>query len=211
MRNTGEEILHLCELSWIKWMNEWMKVSSVFSAMVCFNLEAHSSNLPSPNLLNLIPVFEIERRTWLNCSLLFFPFRSFLSDWMCFIYSCEGVRKRRKKGGRHEEGFSGTSRHDERGLSLLYSPRLSSFQPFEASHQMGMNSRRDTICLFTTTTPLLSILPTHPSILPSLSIYLDSVLYLPAAKSIAHSLAHNGPQWPLTAGQRNESQVQAEH
>lgn len=107
-----------------------------------------------------------------------------------------GVRKRKKEGRDEEEatgGFCGTSRRDERGLSLFYSPRLSSFQLFEASHQMGLNGRRDTICLSSTTTTssLLGISPTHPSILPSLPIYLDSVLYLPAATGIRppiHSL-----------------------
>lgn len=89
-----------------------------------------------------------------------------------------GRRRREGWGGGDGGGFCGTSRRDERGLSLFYSPRLSSFQLFEASHQTGLNSRRDTICLSTTTTTtsLLGISPTHPSILPSLPIYLDSVL-----------------------------------
>lgn len=67
----------------------------------------------------------------------------------------------------------------------LTPPRLSPFQLFEASHQMGLNSRRDTICLSSTPASLfLGISPTHPSIFPSPSICFDSVLYLPAATGI---------------------------
>lgn len=57
---------------------------------------------------------------------------------------------------------------------------------------MGLNSRRDTICLSSTPSSLLlGISPTHPSILPSLPICFDSVLYLPATTGIhppIHSL-----------------------
>lgn len=132
---------------------------------------------------------------WLNSSLLFLPLCSFFSDWMCFIYSCGGCGGEGEEGRDEEErtgGYYGTSRHDERGLSLFNSPRRSSFQLFEASHQMGLNSRRDTICLSSTPSSLLlGISPTHPSILPSLPICFDSVLYLPATTGIhppIHSL-----------------------
>lgn len=118
-----------------------------------------------------------------------------------FVRGAQGG-KDSEEGGRDEEvvmgGLCGTSRRDERGLSLFYSPCLSSFQLFEASHQTGLNSRRDTICLPSTaiTSSLVGISPTHPSIRPSLAIYLDSVFYLPAAPGVRppNSLAHNAAQ-----------------
>lgn len=83
-----------------------IKVFSLFSTLVCINLVAHSKKPPSTT--NLIPVFEIERGTWLNSSLLFLPLCSFFSDWMCFIYSCGGCGGREKKGGTRRSGREGT-------------------------------------------------------------------------------------------------------
>ncbi|CAB1428998.1 unnamed protein product [Pleuronectes platessa] len=76
-----------------------------------------------------------------------------------------GVRKRRKE----EEGGG----------------------PFEASHQMGLNSRRDTISLSSTyllpSPRYLTHTSFHPSILPYLPICPGSVLCLPAATSVPPS------------------------
>ncbi len=152
-----------------------------FSTPACINAVALSPQSPHQPP-NMIPVFEIKRGTlwWLNSSLLFFP-SLLVSLWLNVFYlSAGGCRGGWGKGRRREEamgGFCGTSHSDKRGLSLFYSPRLSSFQLFEAPHQTGLNSRRDTICLsFTTSTTGIS--PTHPSILPSHPIYLHSSIYL---------------------------------
>lgn len=97
---------------------------------------------------------------------------------MCFISSRGGGEE---EGGRGEEEAMGRDlRHKSPWWKGSFT--LSSFQLFEASHQTGLNSRRDTICPpSTTTSSLHGISPTHPSILPSLPIYLNSVFYLPAA------------------------------
>lgn len=173
------------------WMDE-MKVSSVLTPW-CVSPQWQTL-LEAPTSM-LIPVFEIERVTELLSFIFAPPLARFpliecvssihggfrrggwvLVGWL--VGWGRGRRRREGWGGGDGGGFCGTSRRDERGLSLFYSPRLSSFQLFEASHQTGLNSRRDTICLSTTTTStsLLGISSTHPSILPSLPIYLDSVL-----------------------------------
>lgn len=156
------------------------------------------------------------------------PLRSFPSDWMCFIYPWGvagggGGRGRRREGTREQRrgGFCGTSCHDERGLSLFYSTRLSSFQLFEASHQTGLNSRRDTISLSSsssTTTHhhlLSSRYLAHTSLHPSLPPYLSRLCPLSTCDHRHRSTlspAHNAAQWPLTGGPRGEklAQVQAE-
>lgn len=103
-----------------------------------------------------------------------------------------GEGEEEEGGGRGRGGFCGTSRRDERGLSLFYSTRLSSFQLFEASHQTGLNSRRDTISLSSSTTthhhllssPYLAHTSFHPSFPPSLSISTLSSIYLRPPASV---------------------------
>lgn len=156
---------------------------------------------------------------WLNSSLLFPPPARFpLIECVLSIRAGGAANEEEEEGGRDEEeatgGFCGTSRLDEKGLSLFYSPCLSSFQLFEASHQTGLNSRRDTIGLSSTTTSSsLGISPTHPSILPSLPPYLSWLCPLSTCgrrHPSTHSLAHNADQWPLTGGQRGKKQAQVQ-
>lgn len=133
----------------------------------------------------------------MNSSFIFLPFTRFA------LIEC--VLSIRVGGAGWEEvedggGFCGTSRSDERGLSLFHSPCLPSFQP---SHQTDLNSRRDTICCSSTTAAaaLLGISPTHPSIHPSLPIYLHSALSTCSHQHPStYSPADNAARWPLMGG-----------
>lgn len=195
-----------------------------FSALVRTDPVAHSPQSPHQTPQPDPGLWNIESDWTL---LFYFSPPSLVSLWLNVFYLSVGVTvggvwgKRKKEGGtrrrrRRRQGFCGTSRRDERGLSLLYSPRLSSFQLFEASHQTGLNSRRDTICLSSTTTSpiltttsLLGISPAHPSILPS-PPYLSRLCPLSTCDyrhPSTHSLAHNAAQWPLTGGQRERNKL----
>lgn len=210
-----------CNAFVIVW--SWMEASSIF-APYCLSTQWHTLLKPPTHPQPDLPLWNRERNASVIelLSFIFPPFARFpLIECVLSIRTGGGAGgEEEEEGGRDEEEatgvFCGTSRRDERGLSLFYSPCLSSFQPFEASHHTGLNSRRDTICFSTTTTSsLLGISPTHPSILPSLPPYLSWLCPLSTCDQrhpSTHSLAHNAAQWPLTGVQRkeNRTQVQAE-
>lgn len=154
---------------------------------------ARSPQSPRQPLLShpaLICVFEIERETpvWLNSPLLFFP-PPLVSLWLNVFYlPLGGLRGGWGRGRRREEtrreatgGLCGTSRRDERGLSLFNSPRLPLFSCLR--HLIKQAWIVDVTLSVAPPPPAPPLfLVSHPHILPSLpparSVSILSSIYL---------------------------------